>query len=159
MIGTRPLPAALALAALAVLCALPALGQPFQSGSELSSRLTLKVLLSSEDALSAGRFDGAGIDSANVDFETRQLGVRWRLGDSAARPFVGAFAGRYEEELRGQRGIRPFDATTVGVEAGADVPLGKSSHDAGWFFEPRAALGTPGPTARSRAVGTPRPRR
>lgn len=113
------------------------------SDADLGSRLAMKVLLSSEDALSASRYE---LDSG-IDAEAQQVGVRLRVGDHSSRPFVGAFAGRYgEDESLGLDGLdadfeSEFEAVTVGVEAGADVLLAGADSDRGWFLEPRVAVG------------------
>lgn len=113
--------------------------------SDLGARLAMKVLLSSEDALSAGRFEFGDSRVVDTQIETQQIGVRWRLGEHRSRPFVGVFAGLWadEDSFTGPtlRFESEFESLTVGIEAGADLLLGDATRRAGWFLEPRAALG------------------
>lgn len=113
--------------------------------TDLGSRLAMKVLLSSEDALSAGRFEFSGSPVIDTQVETQQIGVRWRLGEHRFRPFVGVFGGRWSDEdsFTGQtlRFESEVESVTLGVEAGANVLLGGATKHRGWFLEPRAALG------------------
>ncbi|MDA8021050.1 MAG: autotransporter outer membrane beta-barrel domain-containing protein [Thermoanaerobaculia bacterium] len=106
--------------------------------TELGSVLGLKVLLSSEDVVSASRYES----DSEFDFETQQLGLRWRLGDHRWLPFLGVFAGRYVDDLSTASTATTFEAVTGGVEAGAEVLLAGANHRSGWFLEPRAAVGT-----------------
>lgn len=113
--------------------------------TDLGPRLAMKVLLSSEDALSAGRFEVGGSPVIDTQIETQQIGIRLRLGDHPWRPFVGVFGSRWadKDSFTGQtlRFESEVTSVTVGVEAGADVLLAGATRDRGWFLEPRAAVG------------------